>query len=204
MKAGSPLMQSPRAQEQTHASIRTCVWIESIEFSLEYCHPMIKLPVLRAMLLLAPMLAAAAVFANAQSNPGARAGDELVATITGLDAALFDAYNRCDLEKFGSLLADDLEFYHDQTGLAVGKQKTIDGVKNNICGKVHRELVPGTLEVYPIHGYGAVEIGIHRFSHPGQPSDRLGEAKFIHIWQLKDGVWKVTRVISVDHHGLGE
>jgi hypothetical protein len=32
----------------------------------------------------------------------------------------------------------------------------------------------------------------------------MGEAKFIHIWQLKDGVWKVSRVISVDHHGLGE
>jgi hypothetical protein len=163
-----------------------------------------KLPVLRTMLLLVPMLAAPAFLANAQANPDTKASDELIATIAGLDTALFDAYNRCDLEKFGSLLADDLEFYHDQTGLAVGKQKTIDGVKNNICGKVHRELVPGTLEVYPIHGFGAVEIGVHRFSHPGQQPDTPGEAKFIQIWQLKDGVWKVTRVISVDHHSLAQ
>lgn len=162
---------------------------------------MIKLPAL-CTLLFALMLAGPAILAAPQDNPGAKATGDLVATITGLDAALFDAYNRCDLDKFGSLLADDLEFYHDQTGLAVGKQKTIDGVKNNICGKVHRELVPGTLEVYPIHGFGAVEIGVHRFSHPGSPRDTMGEAKFIHIWQLKDGVWKVTRVISVDHHGL--
>lgn len=163
-----------------------------------------KLPLVRTMLLLVSLLAAPAFLASAQSNPGAKATCELVTTITGLDAALFDAYNRCDLDKFGSMLADDLEFYHDQTGLAVGKQKTIDGVKNNLCGKVHRELVPGTMEVYPIHGFGAVEIGVHRFSHPGQPSENMGEAKFIHIWQLKDGVWKLSRVISVDHHGMGE
>jgi len=60
-------------------------------------------------------------------------------------------------------------------------------------------LVPGSLEVYPIKGYGAVEIGIHRFTHPNDPTS-LGEAKFIHLWQLKDGVWRVTRVISFDHH----
>jgi len=156
---------------------------------------------LSTILLLVSVFAAPACLASAQANPGTQASVDLVATITGLDAALFDAYNRCDLEKFGSLLADDLEFYHDQTGLAVGKQKTIDSIKNNICGKVHRELVPGSLEVYPIHGFGAVEIGVHRFYHPGQLPDAPGEARFIHIWQLKDGVWKVTRVISIDHHG---
>jgi ketosteroid isomerase-like protein len=156
------------------------------------------------ILLLVAILGTPASLASAQANPGTQASAELVKTITGLDAALFDASNRCDLEKFGSFLADDLEFYHDQTGLAVGKQKTIDGVKNNICGKVRRELVPGTLEVYPIHGFGAVEIGIHRFYHPGQQSDAPGEAKFIHIWQLKDGVWKLSRVISIDHHGTNQ
>jgi hypothetical protein len=31
----------------------------------------------------------------------------------------------------------------------------------------------------------------------------VGEAKFIHLWQKdKDGGWKVTRVISFDHHPL--
>jgi hypothetical protein len=135
--------------------------------------------------------------AKAQSAQATDAN--LFETIQALDAQLFDAYNKCDLEKFGTMLADDLEFYHDQTGLSVGKQKTVDGVRNNICGKVHRELVPGTLEVYPLKGYGAVEIGVHRFTHPNQ-SDNIGEAKFIHVWQLKDGAWKVTRVISFDHH----
>jgi hypothetical protein len=45
-----------------------------------------------------------------------------------------------------------------------------------------------------------VEIGVHRFHHPGtQDHDVLGEAKFIHLWQYKDGAWKITRVISYDH-----
>jgi hypothetical protein len=126
------------------------------------------------------------------------ASDPLYQTVSGLDTALFDAYNHCDLAKMGSMVAEDLEFYHDQTGLSVGRQSLIDGVKNNICGKVQRELV-GTLEVYPLKGYGAVEIGMHRFTHPGEPGN-VGEAKFVQLWQLKDGSWKLTRVISFNHN----
>jgi len=124
---------------------------------------------------------------------------ELAQAITLLDKQLFDAYNTCDIDKLGAMVADDLEFYHDKTGLAVGKQVFLDAIKKNICGKVTRELVAGSLEVYPIHGYGAVELGVHRFHHPGQEHDVLGEAKFIHLWQYKDGAWKVARVISYDH-----
>jgi hypothetical protein len=154
-------------------------------------------------------LAALAVFAatsNAQSTKqGLPPTDDLYKTVAGLDAAMFDAYNNCNLDKMGSMVADDLEFYHDQTGLAVGRQSLVDGVKNNICGKVHRELVPGTLEVYPIKGYGAVEIGIHRFTHPNDPNSQgFGEAKFVQLWQLKDGTWKLTRVFSFDHHSSGQ
>ncbi|MEO7217851.1 MAG: nuclear transport factor 2 family protein, partial [Gemmatimonadaceae bacterium] len=99
------------------------------------------------------------------------------------------------------MVSDDLEFYHDKTGLSVGKPVFLASIKNNICGKVHRTLVPGTLEVYPLKGYGAVEIGVHRFTHPGMDDD-LGEAKFTHIWHNKDGTWKLTRVISYDHERL--
>ncbi len=139
---------------------------------------------------------------HAQAAP-AHDPDPLFTTIQKLDFQLFDAYNHCDLEKFSSLLAEDLEFYHDKGGLMRGRQATVDGVKNNICGKVTRELVPGTLEVYPLANYGAVEIGIHRFHHPGhEESDGVGEAKFIHLWQNKNGVWTVTRVISYDHEPM--
>ena len=127
--------------------------------------------------------------------------EALFQTIKAQDAALFEAYNTCDLKTLGSMVSEDLEFYHDQTGLAVGRQVFVDAIKANICGKVTRELVAGSLEVYPLKGYGAVEIGVHRFHHPGQ-EDNVGEAKFVHLWRLKDGVWKVARVISFDHEAV--
>jgi hypothetical protein len=103
------------------------------------------------------------------------------------------------LTTISSLVAEDLEFYHDKTGLARGRQALVDGIRNNICGKVTRELVPGTLQVDAIAGYGAVEIGVHRFHHPGNADD-VGEAQFVTLWQNKDGAWQITRVISFDHH----
>ena len=156
--------------------------------------------------LLFPMLLVAVVVGSspmqAQSTDGS---DALFKTIQSLDTELFDAYNHCDLAKFSSFIADDIEFYHDKTGLARGRQALVDGIKNNICGKVTRQLVPGTLEVYPIANYGAVEIGIHRFHHPGhEDSDQLGEAKFIHLWQSTNGTWKITRVISFDHQSIAK
>jgi hypothetical protein len=42
--------------------------------------------------------------------------EELDKAVTALDAALFDSYNKCDLEKFKSFFADDVELYHDQGG----------------------------------------------------------------------------------------
>src|SRR5690242_7690035 len=126
---------------------------------------------------------------------------ELDKAVAALDAALFDSYNRCDLEKFASFFAEDVEFYHDQGGVTLGRAALTDSVKKNICGKVTRELVPGSLQVYYMKGYGAVEIGVHRFHHPGHDdTEPVGEAKFIHLWQYKDGAWKITRVISFDHH----
>jgi ketosteroid isomerase-like protein len=143
------------------------------------------------------------VLTSAQTGRARIPQPELVRIITALDAALFDAYNRCELEKLGTFFADGLEFYHDQAGVSFGKRNMIEAVKKNICGKVRRELVPGTLEVYPLHGYGAVEMGVHRFHHPGAESrEPAGEARFIHLWQNEDGAWKITRVISYDHVSL--
>jgi|ERR1039458_2544400 hypothetical protein len=131
--------------------------------------------------------------------------DDLTHKITALDVEFFDAYNKCDLVTFASFLAEDLEFYHDEGGLSVGRQAAVEAVKNNICGKVHRDLVPGTLAVYPLKGYGAVETGIHLFCDPertdttGKCGDGSGVARFTTIWRNKDGDWRITRVISYDH-----
>jgi Domain of unknown function (DUF4440) len=124
---------------------------------------------------------------------------ELDKAVTALDGALFDAYNRCDLGKFRSLLAEDVEFYHDQGGVTLGAEALTDSVRTNICGgDVVRELVPGSLKIYYMKGYGAVEIGVHRFLHPKSHTPP-GEGKFITLWRWKDGAWKISRAISFDH-----
>ena len=154
--------------------------------------------------LLSMLVLSATIFqAHAQSPNKTTPSDELSRSIASLDSALFDAYNQCDLEKFGAFFIDDVEFYHDQGGVTLGRQNLTESVQKNICGKVRRELVPETLEVYPMRGYGAVEMGVHRFHQPKvDPNKPVGEAKFVHLWQNKEGVWRITRVISYDHRSL--
>jgi ketosteroid isomerase-like protein len=127
---------------------------------------------------------------------------DLDKAITALDTKLFDAYNHCDLKTFDSLLADDVEFYHDQGGMTLGRQKLTESIKNNICsGDTQRVLVPGTLKIYYMKGYGAIEMGVHRFIHPKtEATNGTGEASFVNLWQCKDGNWKLTRALSYDHH----
>lgn len=158
---------------------------------------------LRQALLLLCLLALPVARLHAQPPQSKEEHDKLFNTIAKLDAEMFDAYNKCDLEKIGTFFTEDLEFYHDQTGLSLGRQALVDAVKQNICGKVKRELVEGTLEVYPLKGYGAVEVGEHRFCDPRVYANACGEksgvAKFVMLWQNTDGAWRITRVISYDH-----
>ena len=156
-----------------------------------------------------PLLPLVALFlgrAEAQVLPFERikSQDELNRTVESLDASLFDSYNRCDLQKFASFFVDDVEFYHDQGGVTLGKEKLTESIKMNICGgDVRREIVPGTLQAHYMKGYGAVEIGVHRFQHPKSKTP-AGEARFIHLWRYKDGAWKITRAISFDHHAAAK
>ena len=123
---------------------------------------------------------------------------KLYDTIVYLDSILFEGYNTCKLHVFEKYFSDSLEFYHDKGGLTTSKSELLQSLKNNICGKVTRELIKGSIEVYPIPNYGAVQIGNHRFRNnqepPGTPSS-IG--KFVHTWQFKNGEWKITRVISL-------
>jgi hypothetical protein len=160
------------------------------------------LPLLLASLLsplLALLLPAETVRAQTRQS---KSGDELFQKVAALDEKLFGAYNACDLDTFASLVADDVEFYHDQGGVIRDKQALVDAVKKNICGTTRRELIPGTLEVHPMNNFGALQIGSHRFcAAKNKTCDGAGGGvgKFIHLWQNSGGTWKLTRVISYDH-----
>jgi len=127
---------------------------------------------------------------------------ELFAEIAHMDSVLFDAFNAYDIEKTKTIFSDSLEFYHDKGGLA-GYNQTIENLKklfeNNKTTGLRRDLVKGSMEVYPINDYGAVETGLHTFCHDENGKQDCGTFKFMHLWQKKEGQWKITRVVSYDH-----
>ena len=122
---------------------------------------------------------------------------ELFNVVVHMDSVYFNAYNSCDMEAQARIYADSIEFYHDKGGLTTSKQALLDAIKNNICGKVSRELVPGSIEVYPVAGFGAVEIGLHRFIKHAEGNSRSKPDKFIVVWKQKGDQWQITRVISL-------
>lgn len=99
---------------------------------------------------------------------------ELYNTIVRMDSIYFNAYNTCDMDKQAAIYADSIEFYHDGGGLETSKKALLAAIKQNICGKVTRVLVKGSIEVYPIPGFGAVEIALHRFINHAE-NDHLSQ-----------------------------
>jgi hypothetical protein len=126
----------------------------------------------------------------------------LYAEIAHMDSVMFDAFNAYDVEKLKTTFSDDLEFYHDKGGLSDYKQTMENFSKlfeNNKTTGLRRDLVKGSLEVYPVKDYGAIETCLHKFCHVENGKDDCGTFKNVMVWQKKDGQWKVTRVISYDH-----
>lgn len=136
--------------------------------------------------------------------------EQLRETIRERDAVLFGAvFDTCDMAVLATVVADDLEFYHDKGGFnARSGKEFIDGVakgcearKEPDSWRSRRELVADSLRVYPIPGYGAMEIGTHTFhERRGDGPERLaGTAEFSQVWRYADGEWRVTRVLSYAH-----
>ncbi len=120
--------------------------------------------------------------------------------IVHLDSVFFAAYNNCtlQLDKYAAFYSDSIEFYHDKGGLSTSKKDVVEGTKKNICGKVTRELVKGSVEVYPIAGYGAVEMGLHTFNNKQEKQTGPPKvSKFIIFWHNTDKGWKITKVVSL-------
>jgi ketosteroid isomerase-like protein len=137
-----------------------------------------------------------------QAKGGSPIASELYDSIAYLDSVFFNAFNTRNLDTIKTFLSENLEFYHDLGGVTNYNQN-MDAFKKTFQSerRVRREPVRGTLEVYPIKDYGAVETGTHRFyaTEKGQQEKLSSEAKFVQVWQKKDGRWKITRIISYGH-----
>src|SRR2546423_10645377 len=123
--------------------------------------------------------------------------EKLYDTIVKLDSTFFEAYNTCNIAKQAEFYSNSIEFYHDKSGLTTSKKEILENTKKYICGKVTRELVKGGIEVSPIPGYGAVELGSHMFHNSQEKSSVSHPSKFVIIWRYEDEKWTITRVISL-------
>ena len=156
---------------------------------------------MQAIVLCAPLYAAAQDGTAGKSAQYVPVSKALYDTIAHMDSILFNAANAQDLETMRSLFTEDLEFYHDASGLA-GYEKTMKNFQNLFTNykSTRRVLVAGSMEVYPIKDYGAIQTGLHQFCRleNGALKD-CGTFKFLHIWKRTATGWKISRVVSYNH-----
>jgi len=155
----------------------------------------------KTLLILLPFLICTSVFAQNQNEKKiATTQIELYNKIAQLDSALFAAYNSKDLKLMKTFFTKDLEWYQDNGGL-IHFEKVFANFQSifNRDYDLKRNLLKETLEVHPIEGYGAIEIGQHQFKHIENGKLEVGTFKFLMIWKNDQGSWKIARVISYDH-----
>jgi hypothetical protein len=130
-------------------------------------------------------------------------------TILHIDSLFWRAYNNCHIDSMRLFFTDDVEFYHDKGGLTTTSEKLAESMKTGLCGRedwrLRREVVPGTLVVYPLKSngkiYGAIQSGEHVFyiREAGKKEYLDGHARFTNVWRNTNGEWKMARILSYDH-----
>lgn len=129
----------------------------------------------------------------------------LYRTVSELDTEFFSAFNNCNapgqLQRHASFLESNLEFYHDNGGVSWTRQDYVEKTRRNVCGNFRRKLTPGSLEVYPIKGFGAIEEGNQTFCDI-KSEKCFGEARFLIVWHQTPDGWRATRIFSYGHHAI--
>lgn len=141
---------------------------------------------------------------HAQLTKDPSRSGKLYEELAKMDSIVFSVVYTCNPARSATFFTDDLEFYHDKGGPMVSLKTFVENLEKNFCGngpKLRREVVPGTLQVFPMDNYGAIQSGEHFFyvTENGQPEKLTGRARFTHLWQLKNNEWKIARVLSYDH-----
>lgn len=137
---------------------------------------------------------------HAQKNARSPENKKLYAEILHMDSVLFNAFNIRDLNTMKNVFGTNLELYQDNDGVKDYTQTMKDfGSMFARDYVLTRTLVPGSMEVYPIKNFGAIQTGSHEFSHVENGKPEKGIFKFVHIWKKDGAEWKLTRVITFDH-----
>jgi hypothetical protein len=152
------------------------------------------------LLLLTISIYSTGIAQNQNERKVANTQIELFNKVAQLDSSLFAAYNSKKLDLMKTYFTNDLEWYQDNGGL-IGFEKVFENF-NAIFNRdydLKRNLIKESLEVHPIEGYGAIEIGKHQFKHVENGKLEIGTFKFLMIWKNENENWKISRVVSYDH-----
>ena len=119
--------------------------------------------------------------------------------IARMDDSLSAAFNAHNLDGLMALFAADVEFYHDTQGL-----QRYDAVRAGFAGLIGagnriRRQREGSIDVYPLRDYGAIEVGRHRFCHEEASRTDCGAFAFVHVSRRENGGWRISRVVSYGH-----
>jgi ketosteroid isomerase-like protein len=128
------------------------------------------------------------------------------AQVEAADTAFWTAFNRCDAGAMTPEFTDDVEFYHDKTGLTVGRPAVVRSMIEGPCGdpshiRLRREAVAASPRFDLLAGDFAMLTGEHRFlsSRDGGDFRHDGIARYIELWRKTAAGWQMRRVISYDH-----
>ncbi|MBB4838155.1 hypothetical protein HNP52_001206 [Sphingomonas kyeonggiensis] len=154
-------------------------------------------------------LAAALSIALLQSAPD----PALLAEVKAADAALFETFfERCDPARLAAQVTPDFEMYHDKDGVVATSgdafvalyAKGCEAKKAPDAWRSRRALLPETLRVDPVPGFGAIEEGDHVFyERQGDGPEKLvGKAHFVQLWKRGADGWRVARILSYAHQAM--
>jgi hypothetical protein len=159
-------------------------------------------PLAIAALVVLTLLAACAAPQQSANGQALETSGPLFDTVSALDAELFKAFNACaipgQLQKHTDYFSADVEFYHDMGGVTWNRKDMLANTEKYVCGNYRRELIPGSLRVYPIKDFGAIAQGGHKFCQ-FKSGTCEGAAEFLVVWRNESGKWSITRVLSYGH-----
>lgn len=157
-------------------------------------------PSLTRILLICCLLFSLIAKGAAQSSHQPPGQGALYAELYTMDSLLFKAFNTRDLAKLRTYFSTDLELYQDNAGVR-NYEQAMEAFKGLFSREyiLTRELVKGSMEVYPIKDFGAIQSGLHTFSHVENGKPEKGTFKFMHVWEKTKEGWKIKRLITYDH-----
>ncbi len=93
--------------------------------------------------------------------------------------------------------------------MTVGRDPLVANLRQSLCAngsfRLRRAAVDGSVRVFPLRKgntvYGAVMSREHELyvSEPDKPERLDGRALFTHLWLLRDGTWRMARILSYSH-----